>query len=124
MIKIKAQGNFSKTYNFLKRARQLDLSCLEKYGAEGVRALSEATPKDTGLTANSWYYKISHTDTSVTITWYNSNLADGWAPVAVLLQYGHATGTGGWVEGRDYINPAMQPIFDKIAKDAWEEVKG
>ena len=94
---------------------------MDKYGREGVAALSSATPMDTGKTAQSWYYEIENKNGSATLTFYNSNIQDG-TPIAIILQYGHATGTGGWVEGRDYINPAIQPIFDKLAADAWKEV--
>lgn len=94
---------------------------LDKYGREGVAALSSATPKDSGLTAESWYYEIENKNGRAAITFNNSNINDN-VPIAIILQYGHGTGTGGWVEGRDYINPAIQPLFDKIANDAWEEV--
>ena len=94
---------------------------LDKYGKEGVAALSAATPIDTGKTANSWSYKINRQNGSVSIDFYNSNFSNG-VPIAIILQYGHATNNGGWVQGRDYINPAIQPIFDKIAKNAWKEV--
>ena len=94
---------------------------LDKYGQEGVAALASATPVDSGLTASSWYYEITHTKDSSTITFLNSHVNDG-VPIAIILQHGHGTGTGGWVEGRDYINPAIQPIFDKIANNAWREV--
>jgi hypothetical protein len=97
------------------------LSDLDKYGREGVAALASATPVESGLTASSWYYKIERSNGSVSINFYNSNIQNG-VPIAVILQYGHGTGTGGWVEGRDYINPAIRPIFDKIANDAWREV--
>lgn len=122
MITFKQKGDFKKTFNFLRRAKKIDFTGLIKYANEGVAALVEATPKDSGLTAASWFYEITETDGRVTINFLNSNLGNGWAPIAILLQYGHATGTGGWVEGVDYINPALKPIFDKIAKDAWEEV--
>lgn len=122
MITFKQKGNFSKLNRYLERAKEVaKIGILDKYGQAGVEALSSATPTDTGLTASSWYYKIERTKTSATIQFLNSNLNDG-VPIAVILQYGHGTGTGGWVEGRDYINPAIQPIFDKIANDAWKEV--
>ena len=92
-----------------------------KYGREGVAALASATPVDTGRTANSWHYKIEQKQGSVSISFYNTNIQNG-VPIAVILQYGHATRNGGWVQGRDYINPAIQPIFDKIADAAWKEV--
>ena len=97
-------------------------AALITYAEEGLRRLQQATPKDSGLTADSWYYTIEEKDGTIAINFHNSNLGKGWAPIAVLLQYGHGTGTGGWVEGVDYINPALKPVFDKIAKDTWEEV--
>lgn len=122
MIKITHKGNFSKTYKFLKRASQADFfSKLDAYGKEGVSALSAATPVDTGKTAASWNYEIHKEKGSVTITWTNSNVVNGIS-VALLIQYGHGTRNGAYVQGRDFINPAMQPIFDKIAKEAWREV--
>ena len=122
MIGFRQKGNFSKTSNFLKRAKQLQIrNILERYGQMGVSALASATPVDTGLTASSWYYKIETTDTSSSLIFCNSNIQKG-VPIAIILQYGHGTGTGGWVEGRDYINPAIQPIFDKLKSDAWREV--
>ena len=122
MITLKQKGNFSKLNRYLERVKEVaKIGILDKYGQAGVEALSSATPTDTGLTASSWYYKIERTKTSATIQFLNSNINDG-VPIAVILQYGHGTGTGGWVEGRDYINPAIQPIFDKIANDAWKEV--
>lgn len=123
MIKYKTKGNWSKTFLFLERHHTFKLQDLEKYGQEGVDALRAATPQDTGLTSESWDYRIIEKNGSITIEWLNSNLGDGWAPIALLLQLGHATGTGGWVEGVDYINPALKPIFDSIARRAWEEVK-
>lgn len=123
-ITFDTKGTLQKTMNFLKRARHLNFDVLEQYGEIGVKALAEATPKDTGKTAESWYYRIVQRDDGVAIEWCNSNLADGWCPIAVILQYGHATGTGGWVEGRDYINPTIQPIFDDIANSIWRGVKG
>ena len=122
MITFRHKGDFSKTYRYLERARDAArLGILEKYGAEGVAALASATPVDSGLTAQSWYYKIERGHGTATISFHNSNIQNG-IPVAIILQYGHGTGTGGWVEGRDYINPAVQPIFDKIADEAWKEV--
>ena len=122
MISFRQKGDFSKLTRFLERAKEtVRLGDLDKYGREGVAALSSATPIDSGLTADSWYYKIDNKHGSAKISFYNSNIQDG-VPIAIILQYGHGTGTGGWVEGRDYINPAIQPIFDKIANDAWREV--
>lgn len=122
MITFSHKGDLSKTRNFLKRCQKLDLSFLDKFGEEGVIALGEATPEDTGTTANSWYYKIVNDEKSYTIQWLNSNIQDG-VLIAIILQYGHATGTGGYVEGIDYINPAIRPIFERIAKNAWREVR-
>lgn len=108
--------------SYLERVKNVvKLGKLDKIGREGVAALSSATPKDTGNTASSWYYEITRQNESVSITFNNSNVNDG-VPIAIILQTGHGTQNGGWVEGRDYINPAIQPIFDKIAEEAWEEV--
>lgn len=122
MISLRQKGNFSKTTNFLEKAREVvHVGMLDKYGREGVAALMSATPVDSGETANSWYYTIEQSKGSATISFWNSNVQNG-VPIAVILQYGHATRNGGWVEGRDYINPAIQPIFDKIADNVWKEV--
>lgn len=116
------KGDFSETLGFLKRNRRLTLGMLAKYGAEGVAALQAATPVDSGKTRDSWYYVITRSENQIRLQFCNSNIVN-YVPIAIILQYGHATGTGGWVEGRDYINPAIQPIFDRIAENAWEEVK-
>lgn len=122
MITFRQKGDFSKTMSFLERAKEsVKLGTLDRYGREGVAALSSATPVDTGLTARSWYYKIERDKNTATISFFNSNIQNG-VPIAIVLQYGHGTRNGGWVEGRDYINPAIQPIFDKIANTAWKEV--
>ena len=122
MISFKHKGDFSKLTKFLEKSKNaIKIGVLDRYGEEGVKALAAATPVDTGLTASSWYYKIEHGTGSVTISFHNSNIQNG-VPIAVILQYGHGTGNGGWVQGRDYINPAVQPIFDKIANNAWKEV--
>ena len=122
MITFRHKGDFSKTIKFMENAKKaVRLADLDKYGQEGVVALASATPVDTGRTANSWYYEIVVKAGSAVITFYNSNIQNG-VPIAIILQYGHGTRNGGWVQGRDYINPAIQPIFDKIAKQAWEEV--
>ena len=122
MIKFRHKGDFSKLTSFLEKAKEaVRLGDLDKYGREGVAALASATPVDSGATASSWYYEIEHKQGSASITFYNSNINKG-VPIAIILQYGHGTGTGGWVQGRDYINPAIQPIFDRIANDAWREV--
>lgn len=122
MISFRQRGDFSKLSRYLERAKNaVKLGDLDKYGRAGVAALASATPVDSGETANSWYYEIVRTANSVAIEFHNSNIQNG-VPIAVILQYGHGTGTGGWVQGRDYINPAIQPIFDNIANDAWREV--
>ena len=122
MITFRHKGDFSRLTRFLQRAKEvIRLSDLDKYGRAGVNALASATPKDSGETANSWHYDTEHSRGSVRINFSNSNVNQG-VPIAIILQYGHGTGTGGWVEGRDYINPAIQPIFDQIANNAWEEV--
>ena len=122
MISFRQKGDFSKTKRYLERVKSAArLSILDKYGRKGVAALASATPTETGKTASSWFYEISHNKGSATITFSNSSINKG-VPIAIILQYGHGTGTGGWVEGRDYINPAIQPIFDEIANEAWKEV--
>lgn len=122
MISFSQKGDFSNLTKFLERAKEaVHLSDLDKFGREGVAALASATPVDSGLTASSWYYEIKHTKGSVTISFHNSNIQNG-VPIAIILQYGHGTRNGGWVQGRDYINPAIQPIFDAIVNNAWREV--
>ena len=122
MISFRQKGDFSKLNRYLERVKEsAKIGVLDKYGREGVAALTSATPVETGKTANSWYYEIKRQNGSVSLEFKNSNIKDG-VPIAVILQYGHGTGTGGWVQGRDYINPAIQPIFDKIADSAWKEV--
>ena len=122
MITFRHKGDFSKFTRYLERAKEVaKMGVLDKYGREGVAALASATPVETGKTAASWYYEIENKDGRATISFFNSNIQNG-VPIAIILQYGHGTGTGGWVEGRDYINPAIRPIFDKIANDAWREV--
>lgn len=121
-IRIKQKGDFRKTIKFCKKISRGDyLRILDKYGQLGVNALSAATPKDTGLTASSWSYDVRRTRDSATISWTNSNINDG-VKIAVILQYGHGTNNGGYVQGVDYINPALRPIFDKIADAVWKEV--
>lgn len=116
------KGNFQKTDNFLKKAKQGDyFRSLEKFAQEGVNALASATPIDSGKTAASWDYTISRSKGSVSITWTNSNINDG-VNIAIIIQYGHGTRNGGYVQGRDYINPAIRPVFDKIAENVWKEV--
>ena len=122
MISFRHKGDFSKATHYFERIKEAaHIGILDRYGREGVAALSSATPVDTGLTANSWYYTIERKNGSSSIIFHNSNVDSG-VVIAVLLQYGHGTRTGGWVQGRDYINPAIQPIFDRIATEAWREV--
>lgn len=122
MLRIRSRGK-GDARAFFKRIRHAaKVGGLDRYGREGVEALSAATPKDTGETANAWSYRITENPNGAVISFYNSNVENG-VSVAILLQYGHGTRNGGWVEGRDYINPALRPIFDKIAKDAWEGLK-
>lgn len=122
MISFRQKGDFRKATRYLERLKQAaKLGVLDKYGREGVAALASATPIDTGETANSWYYTIENKKGSVSISFNNSNIQNG-VSIALILQYGHGTGTGGWVQGRDYINPAIQPIFDRLADEAWREV--
>lgn len=122
MITFRHKGDFTRLTRFLERAKEgVHLGVLDKYGREGVAALASATPLDTGKTASSWYYEIENNRGSATITFNNSNIQNG-VPIAIILHYGHGTGTGGWVQGREYINTAIQPIFDKLAEEAWREV--
>ena len=122
MISFRQKGDFSKLTKQFERVKEAaKIGVLDKYGREGVAALASATPVESGKTASSWYYEIKRQNGSVSLEFNNSNINQG-VPIAVILQYGHGTGTGGWVQGRDYINPAIQPIFDKIAEDAWKEV--
>lgn len=122
MISFSSKGNFSKTTKFLNKCLNQDyLNVLDKYGQKGVDALRRATPKDSGLTADSWDYIITKKKNDVRIHFVNSNIQNG-ANVAILLQYGHATKSGSFVQGIDYINPALEPIFQKIADEAWKEV--
>lgn len=122
MIQFRQKGDFSKLTRYLKKVKEaVRLEDFDKFGREGVAALSSATPVETGLTARSWYYEVTNTKESVTITFKNSNIQNG-VPIAIILQYGHGTRNGGWVQGRDYINPAIQPVFDKLADEAWREV--
>lgn len=121
-ISFKHNGDFSKLTGFLEKAKEaVHIGSLDKYGKEGVAALAAVTPVDSGKTASSWDYEIQNENGTASITFTNSNINDG-VPIAIILQYGHGTRNGGWVEGRDYINPAIQPIFDKIVEDAWKEV--
>lgn len=122
MIEFRQKGDFKKLSSFLEKAKKpIKSSILDKYGKEGVAALSSATPVDSGLTASLWHYKIEMNKNTCSISFYNDNV-ENYVPIAIILQYGHATRNGGYVKGRDYINPAIQPIFDKIANEAWREV--
>ena len=122
MIKIKHKGDLKKTKRFLLRAAKHNpILLLEKYGERGVAALREATPRDTGKTAEYWYYEIHSSGNTHTIEFLNSNVNE-YVNIAIILQYGHGTRNGGYVQGRDYINPAIQPIFDYIAEEAWKEI--
>lgn len=121
-ISFRQKGDFSKLTKYLERAKKsVRIDNLDKYGQEGVKALSSATPVDSGQTAGSWYYEIERKNGQISINYCNSHFNNG-VPIAVILQYGHGTRNGGWVEGRDYINPAIQPVFDKIVDSAWREV--
>ena len=121
-ITFRHKGDFSKTEKFFNSLLKLDyLNVLERYGQAGVAALAAATPRDSGLTAASWDYEITHNGKETTIAFTNSNISNG-VNIAIILQYGHGTKGGGYVAGRDYINPAIQPIFDKMANEAWREV--
>lgn len=122
MITFHQRGNFHKATSFLEKLKEVvHKGDLDKYGRMGVEALRSATPIDSGETAESWYYKIEQGNEQAKIVFCNSHINKG-VPIAIILQYGHGTGTGGYVEGRDYINPAMKPIFDQLAADAWKEV--
>lgn len=123
MITFKQKGDFDKLNSFFERAKEVvRMGDLNKYGRAGVEALKSATPKDTGETANSWSYEIIRKEGKASIIWKNSNINDG-VNIAIILQYGHGTGNGAYVEGIDYVNPAMKPVFDKIADEAWKEVE-
>lgn len=120
-ITFRQEGDFSKLTSFLEKSKELfNVGILDKYGRKGVEALAAATPIDSGETANSWYYRIENKNGSAAIVFCNSHIQNG-VPIAIILQYGHGTRNGGWVEGRDYINPALQPIFDELVKEAWKE---
>lgn len=122
MITFRQKSDFSKLNRYLERVKEVvKVGDLDRVGREGVQALASATPKDTGMTASSWEYLIERSSNRVSITFNNTNINSG-VPIAIILQYGHATKNGGYIQGRDYINPAIQPIFDKLAKDAWKEV--
>lgn len=121
-VNFEVSGGFTKTERFLNRMKRREyLNVLDEFGRDGVRALRNATPVDSGATAEAWDYEIKRTRNYTEIVWTNSNINDG-VPIAVILQYGHGTGTGGYVQGRDYINPAIRPVFDKIAEKSWKVV--
>lgn len=121
-VTFRQKGDFSKLTGFLERAKGgAHLSRLDKYGREGVEALAAATPTDTGETARSWYYRVERGSGRAVLSFHNSNVQNG-VPIAIILQCGHGTGTGGWVEGRDYINPALRPVFDRIAQESWNDL--
>lgn len=122
MIEVKQKGDFKNLTSFLEKAKEkINLGILDKYGRIGVAALQSATPKDSGKTSESWYYKINRENETISLSFHNSNENQG-VPIAIILQYGHATGNGGYVEGIDYINPAIQPIFTQLAEEVWKEV--
>lgn len=123
MISIRSKGDFKKTEKMLKKSLGKNYrAVLEKYGQRGVLALTAATPIDTGLTAASWDYEIIQNESGLSVVWTNSNVQKGYCNIAIILQYGHGTRNGGYVEGIDYINPALKPIFDELADAAWKEV--
>lgn len=122
MISFRSKGDFSKATRYFERVKEAaKVGILDKYGRAGVAALSSATPIESGLAAGSWGYEIERSRNSARIIFTNNDIENGF-PIAIMLQYGHGTGTGGWVQGRNYINPAIQPIFDQIANEAWREV--
>lgn len=122
MITIKQKGDFSNLKNYLEYSKEVvNLVDLDEYGRRGVEALSAATPKNSGSTASSWNYQIERTNNSASLSFYNTNENNG-VPIAIILQYGHATKNGHWIEGIDYINPAIQPIFKEIEEQIWREV--
>lgn len=122
MITVKSKGNFAKLTDYISKSQKAtEMSLLDRYGREGVAALSSVTPVDSGETAKSWYYKIERKKGLIRLLFCNSNIRGG-VPIAIILQYGHATRNGGWVEGQDYINPETRRVFDKIAADLWKEV--
>lgn len=122
MIRIRQKGDFSRATRYFQQLKSVHKKVnLDKYGEAGVEALASATPIDSGETANSWYYEVTYSNNKATLIFYNSHVNDG-VPIAIILQYGHGTRNGGYVDGIDYINPALKPVFDKLAEDAWREV--
>ena len=123
MFKLTSKGDFKNFFKFAKAMENRNyLKVLDSCGQQGVAALASATPVESGKTATSWRYEIEDDGSYSKIVWYNDNVTSRGDPIAIMLQYGHGTGTGGYVAGRDYINPAIQPIFDQIARTAWEAV--
>ncbi len=123
-VELVQKGDYKKLTSWLEKCKGVfNMSIMDKYGKAGVKALEEATPKDTGTTAKSWRYVIVKEDGRYRIEFHNDNVVDEWANVAILIQYGHATKNGGYVQGIDYINPALTPVFNELANQAWEEVK-
>lgn len=123
MITIKSTGSFKNTEKFFNKIKKNNIfKRLSYYGELGVRALENATPVDTGVTAKSWSYQITQNESSISISWSNSSTTDSGIPIVILLYYGHATKNGGYVQGRDFINPTIKPIFDDILKNVWKEV--
>jgi len=121
-VDITQTGDWSKTSSYLQRMAKLDISQqLHAYGQAGVYALSAATPKRSGKTAESWYYKVSRSGNTWFVGWYNSNVHES-VPIAILIQYGHGTGSGGYIQGRDFVNPAIRPVFDMITSGVWKVV--
>lgn len=121
-VKLTSYGDFEDTYNWIKKWKfDRLMGKLDKYAQEGVDALEFATPKKTGKTSQSWYYEIEQDNSKITVTWKNSNIVNG-VPIAIILQYGHGTRNGGYVQGYDYINPAMKPVFDEISENVWKEI--
>lgn len=122
MIVIRHKGDFSRTTRFLHRVLRFDYkTIIDRYGRQGVSILSEMTPVDSGITAQSWKYDVEEKAGRISIVWSNTNVNKG-VNIAIILQYGHGTGTGGYVRGRDYINPALQPVFDEMANTVWKEL--
>lgn len=122
MIRLNVKGSTKRTEALLKRNKKLKITGLDTLGVQGVNALAEATPMNTGTTASSWDYKLIEEDGKTRLVFVNNNVVNGWYNVALMLQYGHATRNGGYVQGIDYINPAIQPVFDSMASKIWRTV--
>ena len=122
VLKISSRGDYDKTTRWLKKVQARGyLQKLDQYGQQGVAALEQATPKRSGKTAASWQYDVNINGSKIEIVWRNTNIIDS-VPIAVIIQYGHGTGTGGYVEGVDYINPAIKPVFEEITQNVWKEI--